>query len=290
MENTYLVTGGSSGLGYALALELAKTGATIVLLCKNKARGKKARVNMIAKSRNPNIDLLCYDLSDKAAVYAAAKEIKGRYSRLHLLANIAGALYPTRQLSTDGIELNFATNVVGPFLLTHLLTDLLVRTENARIINVSGEDHRTGQIHYDDPGLSRFFTLMRAKEQVAMARVLWTYELSRQLRHTSVSVHTFAPGRTRTNLLRNLPLLQKLPALIANKFWASSAKKSIQSMVPIALGNRHQNCTGKYFYKGREEDTVPITYDTETCARFWQLLEDHAGVQTAFYDMLESRF
>jgi NAD(P)-dependent dehydrogenase (short-subunit alcohol dehydrogenase family) len=166
---------------------------------------------LIAKSRNPNIDLLCYDLSDKAAVHAAAQEIKERYHEIHLLANIAGALYPTRQFSKDGIELNFATNVVGPFLLTHLLTDLLVKSGPARIINVSGEDHRTGAIHHNDPGLSRFFTLTRVKEQIAMARVMWTYELSRRLAHTNVTVHTFGAGRYQLIYCETYPCFENSP-------------------------------------------------------------------------------
>jgi NAD(P)-dependent dehydrogenase (short-subunit alcohol dehydrogenase family) len=290
MENTYLVTGGSSGLGYALALELAKTGATTVILCRDAEKGKKARINLIAKSRNPNIDLLCYDLSDKAAVHAAAQEIKERYHEIHLLANIAGALYPTRQFSKDGMELNFATNVVGPFLLTHLLTDLLVKSGPARIINVSGEDHRTGAIHHNDPGLSRFFTLTRVKEQIAMARVMWTYELSRRLAHTNVTVHTFAPGAVPTNLLRNIPMLRKLPTLIKNKLFGQSAKSVMKSIVPLAIGDVFDRSTGKYFYKGKEERTVPITYDEDSCQRLWQMLEDHAGVEPVYYQILAGRF
>jgi NAD(P)-dependent dehydrogenase (short-subunit alcohol dehydrogenase family) len=279
-DMTCLVTGASSGLGFAMASGLAGTGATVVMLCRDAERGRKARVELIRQSGNPNIDLLLCDLSSPADVRRFADEFSRFYPRLDVLANIAGTVNPLFEVNTAGLEINLATNILGPFLLTNLLMDSLLQSAPASIVNVSGEAHRTGSIYFDDLQLARSFTLTKSIGQTALARVVWTYELARRLRRTGVTANTFSPGWTYTHIHRHYPALLRWPYDLIARLFARRPQQAMKSIVDFTLERGLRGTTGAYLYRGRPVKSATASYMKTTARRLWVLLEQLADSGT----------
>jgi NAD(P)-dependent dehydrogenase (short-subunit alcohol dehydrogenase family) len=145
-----LVTGSSSGIGKVTARALASIGATVVMLCRNRAKGEAAQAEIRAESPNAQVDLLVADLSELSEVRRAAQEFKQHYPQLHVLINNAGGMNAERKITSEGLEATFATNYLAPFLLTELLLGVLQASAPARIINVSAPAHKIGKIDFMD--------------------------------------------------------------------------------------------------------------------------------------------
>jgi len=120
-----LVTGSSSGIGKVTARELAKMGATVVMVCRNRAKGEAARAEIKEESSNDQVDLIVADLSELSQVRRVASEFKQKYTQLHVLVNNAGGMLSEHKVTSEGLEFNFTTNYLAPFLLTELLLDVL---------------------------------------------------------------------------------------------------------------------------------------------------------------------
>lgn len=274
MDNmTCLVTGANSGLGFAMAMGLARNGATVVMLCRDPKRGRQARIALIAGSGNPNIDLMVGDLSSLTDVRRIADAVNTNYPRLDMVCNLAGISYPTFKTTREGNELNLATNLLGPFLLTELLIERLLDSAPATILNVSGEAHRTGRIYFEDIQLKKRFTLSAAAGQTAIGRVIWTYELARRLEGTSVTANTFCPGWTQTNIYRHYPWLFRLPFQLAAKVFASPANATMAPMVDFILHSALNGINGRYFSRGNATKSAPITYNRNLGMRLWEEME-----------------
>lgn len=278
-DMTCLVTGANSGLGLAMAKELARTGATVVMLCRNKERGRKARVEIISSSNNPNVDLMTADLSSIDEVKAFAREFQARYGTLHILANMAGINYPKRGISADGLEINFATNILGPFVLTELLLDLMIHSEPSTIINISGEAHRTGQIYFDDLQLKKKPTLSSSQGQAALARVMWTLELSRRLERTGVTANTFCPGRSRTNRHRHFILPIRWGLNLLDRLYGKKTEESIKPVIDFVLHSGLKGLGGKYLAEGKVVAPLPISCHRGMGKRLWRTCERMAGTE-----------
>src|SRR5438270_8839664 len=135
----YMVTGANSGIGKATAMGLARMGATVVMVCRDRAKGEQAQREIKRDSGNEAVDLLLADLSSQQAIHQLAHEFQQRYTQLHVLVNNAGGIFAQRRVSSDGIEMTFAVNHLASFLLTNLLLDTLKASAPARIINVSSQ-------------------------------------------------------------------------------------------------------------------------------------------------------
>src|SRR5947209_12218418 len=145
-----MVTGANSGIGKATALELAQMGATVVIVCRDRARGEEARSEIITKSRNTAVDLLQADLSSQQSIRQLVETFQHHYTHLHVLINNAVVAFPGRRETVDGLEMMFAVNYLAPFLLTNLLLDVLKASAPARIVNVSSATQAPGSIQMDD--------------------------------------------------------------------------------------------------------------------------------------------
>lgn len=135
---TVLVTGATSGIGQETAIGLAKMGAQVIITGRNRQRGEAAVSEIKQASGNPKVDLMIADMTSQADIECLADDVIARYPRLDVLVNNVGMVVNTRQMTVDGIELNFAVNHLAPFLLTHRLLPLLQRSAPARVVNVTG--------------------------------------------------------------------------------------------------------------------------------------------------------
>src|SRR5438552_10327893 len=177
-----MVTGANSGIGKATALALAPRGATVVMVCRDRARGEEARSEITTTSRNNAVDLLLADLSSQQSIRQLVENFQHHYPHLHVLINNAGAAFPGRQRETvDGLEMTFAVNYLAPFLLTNLLLNVLKANAPARIVNVSSNSHEAGYIKLDNLQSKNPYRSMRVYGQSKLALVLSNYELARRL-------------------------------------------------------------------------------------------------------------
>ena len=177
MPPTVLVTGANAGIGRATALAVARTGARVVLLCRNPRKGKLALQELREASSNADLHLVLADLGDFDAVRAAAEQVLTRFDRLDVLVNNAGHTFPRRELTASGVEATLAVNVLGPFLLTELLIPRLRESEPARIVNLAGMYYARGELELDDLEYARRpYSSMAAACQAQLARVLLTVE------------------------------------------------------------------------------------------------------------------
>jgi dehydrogenase/reductase SDR family protein 12 len=198
------VTGATSGLGLAAAEGFARLGASVWLIVRDRERGERARSEIVARSGSEDVQLGVCDLSKLASVRSFAGRFPGRVPRLDVLVNNAGAMTQQRELSADGIELTFATNVIGPFALTNLLTPLLQRSAPSRIINVSSGGMYAQRLPIDDLQSTRgsfdgAVAYARSKRAEVVLTEIWAHRLA----GSGVTVHAMHPGWADTPGIRS---------------------------------------------------------------------------------------
>src|SRR3989475_289985 len=266
------VTGANSGIGKATALELAQMGATVVMVCRDRARGEEARSEITTKSKNNAVDLLLADLSSQQSIRQLVGNFQHHYTHLHVLINNAGATFPGRRRETvDGLEMTFAVNYLAPFLLTHLLLDLLTASAPARIVNVSSDSHRSGSIQLDDLQAEKLYRPMRTYPQAKLAVVLFTYELARRLQGTGVTANCLHPGFVASNFGQNGtgPISRAVVNLIFSSF-GISPEEGAKTSIFLATSPEVEGVTGKYFVKSIPKRSAPITYDEALQRQLWE--------------------
>ena len=269
-----MVTGANSGIGYVTSRELARMGATVVMVCRSRERGDAAKKEIVRETGNESVELMTADLSSLAEVRKLAADFKATHDRLHILVNNA-AIWPTeRTLTVDGLEMQFAVNHLAPFLLTNLLLDVLKASAPARVINVSSGIHKRARIDFDDLQAEREYKHMRAYGQSKLANVLFTYELARRLAGTGVTVNSFTPGMTRTNLGRYM----SRGAQLFMRLFAKRTEKGASTAVYLASSPEVEGVTGKYFANCKPSKSSELSYDQATAKRLWDVSEQLTGL------------
>ena len=262
-----VVTGASSGIGLAAALQLAAQGAALILVSRDPVRGAAARNLVAGEATGPKPVFLAADLSSQKSIRALAADIQQRVGRIDALLNNAGTALRQRELTVDGLENTFATNHLGPFLLTHLLLDLLLASPQGRIVTTTSESH-SSRLEFDNLQGERRYTFFSAYAHSKLANILFTYELARRLEHTSVTANCFTPGPTATNFGRGagglMGIMSGLVHLIGHR-----ADASARTAVFLATSPEIAGFSGKYFAHGRPSRSKPITYDTEVAGQLW---------------------
>jgi NAD(P)-dependent dehydrogenase (short-subunit alcohol dehydrogenase family) len=266
-----LVTGATSGLGQATAHALARLDATVAIVGRNLEKSAATVAQIKKLSGNPNVDFLLADLSSQAAIHQMAQQFKERYRRLDILINNAGAVFMQRRESVDGIEMTFALNHLGYFLLTNLLLDVLKASAPTRIVNTSSELHRKAHLDFGDLQNARRYRGMNAYHQSKLANVLFTYELARRLGGTGVTTNVLSPGLVATNLGMNNRGLSPLMKRLVDRMMGISPEEGARTGVYLASSPTVEGVTGKYFVKQEAIPSSPETYDEAIAARLWKV-------------------
>jgi NAD(P)-dependent dehydrogenase (short-subunit alcohol dehydrogenase family) len=276
-----LVTGGTSGLGLAAAEGFARLGAAVRLAVRSEQRGERARAQIAARSPSSDVQVDLCDLSDLKSVRRFAKLLCGETGRLDVLVNNAGTLASERMLSVDGIELTFATNVLGPFLLTSLLVPLLEQSKPARIVNVSSGGMYTQRTHLDDLQMEHGdFDGPTAYARSKRAQVILTELWAERLRGTGVVVHAMHPGWADTpGLKSSLPRFYGL-----TKRLLRTPQEGADTIVWLGAAPEPARSSGGFWHDRRQRPThrVPWTKQTpEDRERLWTECERLSGWQEA---------
>ena len=270
---TCLVTGASDGIGYVAALELARRGASVIAVGRNAPKTHGAVMRIIDETRNDDISYFVADLSSQRDVRRLAKQVRERTSRLDVLLNNAGAIFLSSQSSVEGLEMTFALNHMGYFLLTNQLLDLLTQSVPARIINVSSSSHGSpGKFLLEDLPKPRSNRGYRAYGRSKLCNILFTYELSRRLEGTGITVNALHPGLVRTNIARNNGALGR----VVNFFIGARGVDTVQgakTLVYLAASREVEEVTGKYFVDCRPVPSSKLSYDPNLAAGLWELSE-----------------
>jgi hypothetical protein len=227
---TVVVTGGNSGIGYEAALEFARHHAQVVLACRSMNKAAAAAAQIATGAPGAKVEVMQLDLASLASVRAFAEAFRKGHGELHALCNNAGVMALPYRTTADGFEMQFGTNHLGHFALTGLLLDCLLKTEGARVVNVSSGFHRIGRIRFDDlqgkAGYRKWFAYGQSK----LANLLFTFEMQRRIdacgaKLLSVACH---PGYAGTNLQTAGPKMEGSSLKeglnqFANRFFSQSA-------------------------------------------------------------------
>ena len=193
--------------------------------------------------------------------------------RLDVLVNNAGAAFLSRRRSIDGIEMTFALNHLGYFLLTTLLLDLLKRSSPARIVNVASAAHSSaGNFRLEDLPSPERGSSLRAYGRSKLCNILFTYELARRLGGSGVTVNALHPGLVRTNIARNNGLLGRMVNLLIGARGVNAAKGA-ETVVYLAASQEVEGLTGKYFTDRRAVPSSALSYDDGLASALWKLSE-----------------
>jgi dehydrogenase/reductase SDR family protein 12 len=247
-----LVTGASSGLGRATAEGLARLGATVYMLVRNEGKGHWVREGIVHRSGNENVHLEIADLSSLASVREFARRFLEREPRQDVLINNAGALLSERETSVDGYELSFATNVLGPFLLTGLLLPLLEASVPSRIINVSSGGMYTQKLDVDDLQFEhKPFNGVTAYAQAKRAQVILTELWAEKLAGSGVTVNAMHPGWADTpGVQSSIPNFYRL-----TKRGLRSPEQGADTILWLAVADSVTGISGEFWHDRRARST-----------------------------------
>jgi NAD(P)-dependent dehydrogenase (short-subunit alcohol dehydrogenase family) len=237
-----VITGTTHGIGRVTSRELARAGKTVVMLCRNVTAASEVRDEIMRQVPRARVAVVRCDLASLASVREAAAAVRRDYPPLGLLINNAGMVSTRRRTSVDGFELTFATNHLGPFLLTALLSDHLGKA--ARIVMVASRIHYRGRLDFAAVTDARVrYRATAAYAQSKLANVLHTFALARRLAGTGISVNCLHPGVVATNLLP--PWLRVIKPLFTRVMF--DAERGARSTIYLALDQDVTGISGRYF-------------------------------------------
>lgn len=268
-----IVTGANSGLGFATTVHLAALGASVTMVARDPAKGQSAVDDVIDRTGNQNVRLEVVDLSSLAAVRDFAARLLEREDRLDVLINNAGVLLPERQLSADGIELSFATNVLGPFLLTNLLMPLLSRNTPARVIFVSSGGMYTQKLNVDDLQSERGgFNGTVAYAQQKRAQVILTELWAERLAGSGVTLNAMHPGWVDTpGVRKSLPTFWKVMRPLLR-----TPEQGADTIVWLAVAPRLASESGRFWFDRRDRETHKLARTVSPAQDRWRLWDECA--------------
>lgn len=269
-----MVTGAASGIGAVTAQALAQQGASVILVDRSATKGVIIVDQIKRQTGNSALEFMRVDLSSQKEIRQLAQQFTSRYRRLDVLVNNAGAMFGERQESVDGIELTFALNYLGYFLLTNLLLDTLKAGAPARIINTASRSHARARINFDDLESRTNYKGLSAYAHSKLAIVLFTYELARRLEGTGVTVNALHPGVVATNFAMKGGGIMGLIVRLFRPFFIGP-EQGAQTGIYLATSPEVAGVTGKYFVKCKAVPSSPASYDTAMASRLWVVSEKY---------------
>ncbi|MEL7535076.1 MAG: SDR family oxidoreductase [Bacteroidota bacterium] len=274
MQKNILITGATSGIGKAAALELAKQGHKILFNSRNPMKGEKVRDELISASGNAQISMLPADLASFQQIKAFAEGVQKKMPVIDVLINNAGIFASKQRLTENEFEEMLAVNHLAPFLLTGLLLDNLKQSDAARIINVASTVHKSGDIQFDDMNAEKEFKALKRYGDSKLMNILFTRHLAKKLSDTPIAVNSLHPGMVGTNVAREFPAW--LRAIFS--WFSISPEKGAQTTIYLATQAEGGEISGEYFEKSKISKTSASAKDPELAARLWEWSEEATGI------------
>jgi NAD(P)-dependent dehydrogenase (short-subunit alcohol dehydrogenase family) len=274
-----VITGGTSGIGQVAAEQLAGMGARIVLVARSPARGEASLARL--RQAGPEVEHSVHyaDLSSIADTRRVAAEIAAAEPRIDVLINNAGALFNTRQVSPDGLEMTFAVNHMAYFVLTEGLRERLVGSRPARIINTSSAAHAGARLDFDDLQSAKGFVGFSVYGRSKLANILFTRELARRLVGSGVTANCLHPGFVATRFGDGAGGVMQALLPIA-KLFALTPQKGAETIVYLASSPEVATMSGLYFVKRVPRATSAEAQDDAAATHLWAVSEAIAAAAT----------
>jgi NAD(P)-dependent dehydrogenase (short-subunit alcohol dehydrogenase family) len=278
-----VVTGANTGLGFETAQVLAAHGATVVLAVRDIEKGKRAAARIAGTAPGADVMVEPLDLTSLDSIRAAADELRAKHPRIDLLINNAGVMFPPRQTTRDGFELQFGTNHLGHFALTGLLLEHMLPVPGSRVVTVSSIAHRIqARINFDDLQSERSYSRVGAYGQSKLANLMFTYELQRRMPGAGTTIAVAAhPGLADTELTRNSPAITAVLARLISQKAARGALPTLRAATdPGVLGGQYYGPGGFLGARGYPKlaESSGQSHDTAIQRRLWTVSEELTGV------------
>ena len=281
-DKIVLVTGATSGIGEVTARELARQGAHVIILARNREKAERTQRALIAATGNERVDTVLADLSVLQQVRDVAAELHAKYPRLDVLVNNAGLMFGAkREVSADGYEMTLATNHLGPFLLTSLVFDLLQKSSAARIVNVASMAYRFSKPTLDDLQSERSYSPVWEYGNTKLWNIMFTQELAQRLRAhgvTNVTTNALYPGTVATGYGQQSGGWLSAVVALGRPFMLSP-EKGAETSIFLVTDAKVGTISGGFFSKKKPE---PIKSSFNTPAnnrRLWELSEQLTNTQ-----------
>jgi NAD(P)-dependent dehydrogenase (short-subunit alcohol dehydrogenase family) len=277
-----VVTGANTGLGFETAQVLAARGASVVLAVRNVEKGKQAAARIAAAAPGATVTVQELDLSSLDSVRAAAAELRAGHPGIDLLICNAGVMYPPKQTTGDGFELQFGTNHLGHFALTGLLLDQMLPVPGSRVVTVSSVGHRMqARINFDDLQWERSYSRVGAYGQSKLANLMFTYELQRRLSGAGTTIAVAAhPGFAATELMRHTPAAAVVTPLFSQDAAMGALPVLRAATDPSVLGGQYYGPGGFLGLRGYPKLAASSrrSHDEAVQRRLWAVSEELTGV------------
>jgi NAD(P)-dependent dehydrogenase (short-subunit alcohol dehydrogenase family) len=286
-NKTIIITGANSGIGKAAAIHLANLGATVIMACRSFERGQEALSEVRKTAKSTKVELLCVDMSSRASITQFADKFKQHHNKLDVLIHNAANFDHTLKkpiLTPDGVETIFATNHIGPFLLTYLLLDMLKSSAPSRIITVASKGlmlYPNLDIEFDNLNSERKFSTQHAYYHSKLAQIMFTYDLAQRLKGTNVTVNCVRVTNVAIpdDRLEHLPELLKKIYSLKRKMAITPAQQA-ETYVYLAADPSIQNTTGAYWDENNQQvKSNRNSYNQQTWTRLWNESERLAGIR-----------
>ena len=264
-----VVSGATSGVGLEATKQLAKGGARLVLVCRNREKGEALKTQL-GQTYGTTADVVTADFSRLDDVRAAAETILQRYERIDVLINSAGLHSTTRKITGDGMELVFQVNHIAPFLFTVLLSDLLHKSEQGRVIQVNSEGHRFGGLRMDDLNWQkRPYIGLRAYGASKTAQLMTVMTLAEHWKHTNTTINAMHPGGVKTNIGSNNGWLYR--TWLHTVVWHTLKDPVIsgEALYYLSAAPELSKTTGRYFNLTIDEKPMPHALDEGIRNEIW---------------------
>ena len=275
-----VVTGANTGLGFETAQVLAARGASVVLAVRDAEKGKAAAARIAGTAPGADITVQPLDLTSLESIRSAAAELRARHPAIDLLINNAGVMFPPRQTTRDGFELQLGTNHLGHFALTGLLLEQMLPVPGSRVVTVSSLAHRIrARINFDDLHGERSYRRVAAYSQSKLANLMFTYELQHRLSGAGTTIAVAAhPGLAGTELTRNSPPIAAFfYARVISQKAAMGALPTLRAATdPGVLGGQYYGPGRLFGARGYPKLAQPSrqSRDTAIQRRLWTVSEE----------------
>jgi NAD(P)-dependent dehydrogenase (short-subunit alcohol dehydrogenase family) len=278
-QKTVVITGATNGIGRATAEGISRTGAVLVLACRNTGAAKETASEISAASGNQAIETVHLDLASLASVRDAAGEIRDRFGIIDVLLNNAGVFSMKRKETVDGFEMTMGVNHLGHFLLTRELLDNLKLAPAGRIINVGSDAHLHGKIDFDNFFMEKRYAGFKAYAASRLATALFTRELADRLQDTRVTANSLHPGHAATNIWNLSPAHPMVGRAITGlmRRFLISAEEGAATSIYLACSGEVEGVTGKYFDKCEPAKANPVCDDGDLRKKLWDTSADLTG-------------
>ncbi len=276
MKKTCLVTGGTSGVGRAIARALAGSGDRVVILSRSDPRGRKAAAEVARETGSSDVTHLTADLSDPGSVNALVNRIENEFESLDILSNNAALLTLHPGISPSGVNEIVAVDYLGHFQLTVQLLPLLKRSARSRIITAVGLPRTVEWIRLPAGSLLDVPSghPVRAVSAATLAKVLFMRELARRLAGSRVTANIFHPGLVRTGMGSGLPWYLRIPLSIGNLVLPRSSPTGEF----LATDPSVESVNGEFFVHSKPAAYSPPEGERDAAARLWVESESRSGL------------